>query len=116
VWKRQFDHADGVNKSLLAISQPDVWGGEGSKVVANNNNGVKLQSLPEKKKPSEEATHLFVEFDPCEVTFGVCVLQAEEPDFTKTDGLDDLIEELLAGGALLDGEFQLGVHRRDTNI
>lgn len=61
-------------------------------------------------------THLFVEFDPCEVTFGICVLQSKEPNFAKPDRLDDLVEELLSGGALLDGEFQLGVHRRNTNI
>lgn len=64
----------------------------------------------------KKKTHLLVEFDPCEVTFRVCILQAEEPDLSQADRLDDLVEELLAGGALLDGELQLGVHRRDANI
>lgn len=91
------------------------------------NDDVKLQSLLEKlqnhratsggkRNKNQEETHLFVKFDPCEVTFGVCVLQAKEPNLTQADCLDDLVEELLAGGALLDGELQLGVHRRDTNI
>lgn len=27
-------------------------------------------------------THLFVELDPCQVTFWICVLQSEEPNLT----------------------------------
>lgn len=60
--------------------------------------------------------YLFVEFDPGEVALGVSVLQPEEPDLAQANRLDDLVEQLLAGGRLLDGELQLGVHRRDAHI
>lgn len=60
--------------------------------------------------------YLFVELDPGEVALGVGVLQTEEPDLPEADGLDDLVEQLLAGGGLLDGELQLCVHRRHPHV
>lgn len=61
-------------------------------------------------------THLFVEFDPCEVTFRICILQSEEPDLAQSNRFDDLIEQLLASRALLDCKLQLGIHCGNTYI
>lgn len=61
-------------------------------------------------------SYLFVQLDPREVTLGVCVLEAEEPHLPQADGFDDLVEQLLAGGALLYRKLQLRVHRRDAHV
>lgn len=61
-------------------------------------------------------THLLVKLYPSEVSFGVGVLEAKEPDLAEADGLDHLVEQLLAGGRLLDRELQLRVHRRHTDV
>lgn len=61
-------------------------------------------------------SYLFVQLDPREVTLGVCVLEAEEPHLPQADGFDDLIEQLLAGSALLYRKLQLRVHRRDAHV
>lgn len=52
----------------------------------------------------------FVEFEPGWETLAVYVLQTEEPNFSQSYGLDNLVEKLLAGGAWLDGKLKLGVH------
>jgi hypothetical protein len=60
--------------------------------------------------------YLFIEFEPGGVAETVSVLQSEEPNFSQTNGLDDLVEQHLAGGAELDGELQLRVHCRHANV
>lgn len=61
-------------------------------------------------------THLLVQFDPRQIAARVGVLQPEEPHLAESDRLHHLIEQLLAGGRLLDRKLQLGVHRRHTYI
>ena len=59
---------------------------------------------------------LFVELEPGLVVLGVGVLEPEEPDLPEPDGLDDLVEELLARRVRLDGELELGVDRRHAHV
>ena len=63
-----------------------------------------------------QKNYLFVEFQPSWVTFAVCILQTEEPNFTQTDGFNHLIEQLLSSGRRLDSELQLRIHRRHSDI
>lgn len=87
------------------------------KTTPTSPNNVSVETTQEERgKKKRMKTHLFVEFNPCEVTFRICILQSKEPDLAKSDRFDDLVEQLLAGGALLDCELQLGVHCRNTNI
>jgi len=60
--------------------------------------------------------YLLVELDPGEVTLVVGVLEAEEPYLAQSNGLHDLVEQLLAGGRVLDRKFQLGIHRRHPHV
>lgn len=69
-----------------------------------------------REKNSKIIAYLLVEFNPSKVTFRICVLQAKEPDFPQTNRFDDLVEELFACGALLDSEFQLRIHCRNSYI
>ena len=62
------------------------------------------------------SVYLFVELEPGLVVLGVGVLQSEEPDLPEPDGLDDLVEELLARRVGLDGELELGVDRGDAHV
>ena len=62
------------------------------------------------------AEDLLVEFEPRLVTLAIGVLEAEEPDLAQSDGLDHLIEKLLAGRVGLDGELQLRVDRGDADV
>ncbi len=59
---------------------------------------------------------LFVELQPSVQPFGVSILEAKEPDLTKTYGLDHLIKELLACGVGLDGKFELGIDGGDADV
>jgi len=61
-------------------------------------------------------TYLLVELDPGEITLVVGILEAEEPYFAQSDRLHDLVEQLLAGGRMLDRKLQLGIHRRHPHV
>lgn len=62
------------------------------------------------------AEDLLVELQPCRVVFRVGVLEAEEPDLPEANGLDHLVEQLLAGRVGLDGELQLRIDCRHADI
>lgn len=61
-------------------------------------------------------THPFIELEPGGVALRVDVLEAKEPDLAESNGLHNLVKQLLAGRVGLDRELQLRVHRRHPNI
>lgn len=61
-------------------------------------------------------SYLLVELDPSKIALIIGVLETEEPHLAQPDRLDDLVEQLLPRGRLLDRKLQLRVHCRHPHV